>query len=57
MSVYPLNALRLKGRGVTGETKTTMGIKTENSVQFSPSTPKARGEFGGDNAVSILLRL
>lgn len=42
---------------MTSETKTTMDMKTESSVQFSPSTPKARGEFGSGNAVRILLRL
>ncbi|EIM88695.1 uncharacterized protein STEHIDRAFT_166720 [Stereum hirsutum FP-91666 SS1] len=56
-SVYPSNAFRLKGRGATGETKTTMGIKTENSVQFSPSTPKARGEFESVNAVSPVVAI
>lgn len=52
-----MSALRLKGRGVNGETKTTTGLKTGSSGQLSPSVPKARVEFGSGNLVRIFLRL
>lgn len=52
-SVYPLSVLRLNGR----DTKTTVGIKTESSVQFSPSTPNKRVEFESGKVVSVSPRL